>query len=269
MANNLHLLDNKVVTTSTSYTSESNVKLTYEYITMICVAFMIVLAYVKNRYLNSLAETINRSFFLVLFLFTVVAENLFRIYHMLKGTNDYVYKKQLLLNPWRRDASLLFSSNLRIFKALSVLCISYHLVYVVFTVRDLVVFTIFLKPVFQRFFIVLISIMLSLALMITIFLGSFYLEFSQFSVSFFNVFNYAIGVQPPLITDESTYTSNVTQMRFYFELANFVIRLIVLNFSMITMFYFYRKSYNRNLTESIDVQRVKENNLELVKAKAE
>jgi hypothetical protein len=259
MAYNLDLLDNKVTSSKTS--SQGSFTLNYEYITMLCVVFLILLAYVKNRYLNSIAETINRSFFLILFVLTVVAEILFKVYHMLKGTNDYVYLKQLLLNTWRRNASLLYSSNLRIFKALSVLTISYHLVYVVFTIRDLVVFTIFLKPVFQRFFIVLISLMLSLALMITIFLGNFYTEFSQFSVSFFNVFNYAIGVQPPLITDESTYTNNVTQMRFYFELANFIIRLIVLNFSMITMFYFYRKAYIKNITESLDSQKIKNNKL--------
>jgi hypothetical protein len=108
MAYNLDLLDNKVTSSKTS--SQGSFTLNYEYITMLCVVFLILLAYVKNRYLNSIAETINRSFFLILFVLTVVAEILFKVYHMLKGTNDYVYLKQLLLKS-NRNKFLLQNEN--------------------------------------------------------------------------------------------------------------------------------------------------------------
>jgi len=222
----------------------------YEYIQILCVGILAVQLYLKYLKIRSIKETLNNSFFFVMFLVFFLFEYTFKLFHHFKSTNDYIFPEHLIISQNQRELLPYFLENIKIIKSFSTVSLSYHLIYVVFDIKYLVVFTSFLKPVFQRFLIVLCLIILSISLMIMLISGRFYIEFSSFSLAFFNVLNYVFGIDSPSVTDTSTFTIATTQTRFYFQVLLYAFRIIVVNFCLIIMFHLYRKN---------DLKKIKEN----------
>ncbi len=90
-------------------------------------------------------------------------------------------------------------------------------------------------------------LMTSIAITITVLLGVYYGEYEFLISSVLRVLNYAMGINYPNETDESTFPLSVVQNNLYFNVLKFVTRLVVLNFSMITMFYYFRKTLNKDV----------------------
>jgi hypothetical protein len=231
----------------------------YGYMLYIIIGLMFVIMYFKNSFLLDFSETINRSFFFNLFICIFIFECIFKIYHTTIATADCVFPEEYFMGEDRKFLALLFTNNIRILRAFSVLTISYHLIYVVFPVKELVVFTIFLKPVFQRFFIVVVLFLTSLAITMTVLLGTYYSEYSSLPASVLRVLNYAMGINFTSNTDESTFPSLIIQMNFYFKVFNFLSRLVVINFAMITMFYYFRKTLNYEKSRKKALEEKKKN----------
>jgi hypothetical protein len=222
----------------------------YEYIQILCAGILAVQLYLKYLKIRSIKETLNNSFFFVMFLVFFLFEYTFKLHHYFKSTNDYIFPENFISSPNQRELLPYFLENIKIIKSFSTVSLSYHLIYVVFDIKYLIVFTSFLKPVFQRFLIVLCLIILSISLMIMLISGPFYIEFSSFSLAFFNVLNYVFGIDSPSVTDASTFTIATTQTRFYFQVLLYAFRIIVVNFCLIIMFHLYRKN---------DLKKIKEN----------
>jgi hypothetical protein len=217
----------------------------WEYYASVCLVLIFIISYVKNIYLGNFNELINRSFFLILFWGVFILENVYKFYHIMNSTNDYVSLQQILKEQRTRDLVIIYLNNIRMIKSLLVLCLSYHLIYVVFTVNDLIVFIIFLKPVFQRFFILIFIGILAFGITTTVFIGGTYLEYNTLYNSFFNVLNYALGVATPLNTDISDLVND--QTKTFFSIFSWLFKVIVFNFTMVTMFYFYKKAHTKYL----------------------
>jgi hypothetical protein len=93
--------------------------------------------------------------------------------------------------------------------------------------------------------IVITLIIIALSVLFTVNAGQFYIEFENFFRTFLFVFSYALGSTPAGISDDSTFTIGTIQQRFYFQFVNYLLRVFVLNFSLVMMIYFYRKAYNK------------------------
>lgn len=244
------IIEGAISTTYNSYSLStqplSNVEILYQIFIVLCATGLVIVFYLKTKELGKFSEVLGRSVFFVLFLVFFCFEFVFRGYHMLMGTNDYNNTMDLLGNYYQREVAIYYAGNVRILKGFGVIFLGYHLIYVVFNVKDLVVFTIFFKPVFQRFLIVLCVFILALVVLFNQFLGKYYFEFNNMKVSFFNILNYALGVNSVSITDDSAYPNKIKLLRFYFNIFNYVLRLLALNFSLVIIYYFYRKSKRNN-----------------------
>lgn len=245
-----NVIEGAIDTKSSSYTlaiqSVDITEVIYQLLRVACTGGLFLAFFLKVRELGHFWHAMNRSAFLLFFLAALSFEYVFRGYHMVKGTNDYFDSNHLIQDLYRREVAVFFDGNVRIIRGFEIIFLCFHLVYVMFNIKDLIAFTIFFKPVFQRSLIVIAIFILALAVIFNQFLGSYYYEFNYMEVSFFNILNYAMGVTSVSITNESSYSSKTKLQRLYFNLFNFVLRLVTLNFSLVIIFYFYRKSRRNN-----------------------
>ena len=111
---------------------------------------------------------------------------------------------------------------------------------VVFDKHHLIVFMIFLKPIFQRFLIVMAVIVVCWSIMVFINSGPYTVVNKSFKTTVERIVDFAIGIALPE-ENSALMPRSFRDLVFIFDIGNFFIKLLVTNFSLVIIFYFYRK----------------------------
>lgn len=196
---------------------------------------------IKNViFMNKLWKNINKSYFLILAWLIYILENIYRFFHILKGTNDCFYPPHIILKLERRDGFLFFHDNIRLFKAIKNLLLFVHLIYVFFSIKELTI----IRKLFQKglivFYIIVIIIILSISIFVFLILGNYFQEFSSLSKTFILLISYSLGIESTENIEVGTM-SELKDYLLYVKIIVYFIRLIVINFSLIVMYVFYKK----------------------------
>jgi len=198
-------------------------------------------AQMESIYKEKLWKIVNKSFFLSCSWIAFLYELLYRSIHILKGTFDGFFYPHLILDLAKRDGFLFFNNNIRLFKAIQVLFLSAHLIYVVFSYKKLTI----IRKLFQKgliiFYIVISIIILAISLIVYLILGNYLQEFNTLTGTFITLLGYSLGIE----STDNIDVGNVSYLQdyiLYLKILVYFIRLVVLNFSLIVMYSFYRKA---------------------------
>lgn len=198
-------------------------------------------AQLEGVFSKKLWKIFNKSFFLICAWLIFILELIYTIIHIINGTFDAYFSPFLILNIKKRDAFIFFKDNIRLFKAIKTLFLFVHLIYVIFSLKKLTI----IRKLFQKgliiFYIIISIVILAISVFVNLLLGNYFEEFNSLMKTFISLIGYSLGV-------ESTDNIDVGKVMYlkdyilYVRITVYFIRLIVINFSLIVMYVFYKKA---------------------------
>lgn len=202
----------------------------------IIIIILIIFAYLKYAATEDLNDSVNKNLFLILTVLIFLFENVFKFYHLLKGTNNAFFSTTLVYKIESRDRYFFYLENIKVFKGMEIVTVCFHFIYILFTQKDLMILKKLFKRVIIVFFIVLFFLIFSLTIFMHLVFGEKYQGFASIISPLFSLFTFVLGVETgEQITENSQSSSLIIKIMLYF------IRLAVVNFTLIVMILVYKR----------------------------
>jgi len=130
--------------------------------------------------------------------------------------------------------------NIKIIKGFGFFFLSVHISFVVFTVENLEVFLVAIKPAYVRLLLVMIIIIFAWSSVLKNTLGEYYGSYVSLSKGFINTLIYCLGFKLSK-EDEFGIPKNMINTNFYLFIGQLVIMHITINYALSIACYFYSK----------------------------
>jgi len=222
----------------------------FELIYMASIFVQIIFTYLKYLNTRDINDTVNKSLFLIITVQIFIFESIFKFFHMLKGTNNAFFTPTLVYKVQTRDRFLFYKENIKLFKGLTVLSISFHLIFVIFSQKDLTI----IRKLFKRVVVVFLVTISILIMVFSVFLhlmfGSIISDYTTLLNPFTLLFAYLFGVETGSEINEKT-----NKGLLYIQIILYFIRLFVLNFILVVMILVFQQFMKKQ-----EIEKQKEKN---------
>jgi len=197
---------------------------------------LILFTYFKYSHTEDLRDTVNKSYFLIVAVLIFLLENIFKLNHLLKGTNNSYFTPSLVYDLSNRDRYFFYDENIKFFKGLIVLTMFFHLIYVLFSQKDLMMIKKFFNYVIVVLIIVIFVLILTMTTFMNLIFGSQNSEYSDVTSTFLSMFYYVIGVPRGIDIIKDSKTSVI-----YVKMILYLLRLFVIYFILVEVIFVFRK----------------------------
>jgi hypothetical protein len=199
---------------------------------------LIIFSYLKYKKKKGIYDLINKCFFGIIFILLYFFDKIFQFYHIIKQTNNAYFHPILIYDVINRDKYLFYKLNINIIKGLMVLSLSFHLIYVIFEQKDIIIIRRMFKRVIIVFFIIIIFFTLTIAIFSHINFGATIKEYDTLLKTFISIFCFTIGIET---YDQNKTGSIFDNMHSFTRVIIYIMRLVVMNFVFIIMILIFQK----------------------------
>lgn len=177
---------------------------------------------------------LGRGFYLIIAVACFIFESIYRIYHILLGTNNAYFAPSMITNNVYRDRFIYFKQNLMFFKGSEDFFLCIHMIYVIFSDEDLFIMKNLFDKVTTVFFIILIIVCFAIAVFLNLIFGTKFSHLSDLLGSFIFTSASIFSVDIPI---EASQNKNNIVMQKTLAVFLYFLKMISQNFILVFTIY--------------------------------